>query len=131
MRQHLFAVQSCTILQVLYNLCGWLPAPQVVKRWRVWAPVKHAQRRRLRDAVMTLHRNTRRRVWTCMREYTAKRRLVRAAKQRAFQHFRCVGGLDSQLTKACMHDFYLCCCSSNARHIWACDWQPTSIGSIK
>lgn len=28
-----------------------------------------------------------------MREYTAKRRIVRAAKQRAFQHFRCEAAL--------------------------------------
>jgi hypothetical protein len=80
-------------VSVLCTPHGWLPVVQVIKRWRVWAPVKHAQRRHLRDAVMTLHSNTRRRVWNCMREYTAKRRIVRAAKQRAFQHFRYVAML--------------------------------------
>lgn len=84
---------------------------QVIKRWRVWAPVKHAQRRHLRDAVMTLHRNTRRRVWNCMWEYTAKRRIVRAAKQRAFQHFRYVAPLERSAAA-------VTCKAHTSQHCW-------------
>lgn len=61
---------------------------QVLRRWRVWAPLKHAQRRRLRDAVTALHSSKRRRVWGCLRDYTATRRLKGAARRRAQQHFR-------------------------------------------
>jgi hypothetical protein len=65
-----------------------LPVFKVLKRWRSWAPLKHARRRQVRDAVIALHKGTQRRVWASLRAYTAKRRVKRAAKQRAHQHFR-------------------------------------------
>lgn len=61
---------------------------QVLTRWRMWAPLKHARRRQVRDAVIALHKGTRLRLWKCLRQYTAKRRVKRAAKQRAHQHCR-------------------------------------------
>lgn len=67
---------------------AWHVHLQALKRWRAWAPVKHAKRRHLRAAAMKLCSSKRRRVWKCLQEYTAKRRVKSAAKQQAQQHFR-------------------------------------------
>lgn len=83
-------IRPVLVVLVYVTLFGWPVGNllQVLRRWRVWAPLKHAQRRRLRDAVTALHSSTRRRIWCGLRDYTATWRVKGAARRRAQQHFR-------------------------------------------